>query len=53
MANTGYKFLTKSGIYFRTGIYLGAYYGIIGDDLAFVDRIMPMAMLDLSIGFKF
>jgi len=50
LGNVGYKFTTKSGLFFRTGVYLGSEFyssidGSSGVDFAY--------MLDLSIGITF
>jgi len=50
--NVGWKFVTKSGLYFRTGIYiglLGLFYKDGGNDLYYLPYIKP----DLAIGYCF
>jgi len=46
MANVGYKFLFSSGMYLRTGFYLGTDYELAMD-------AMVGGMLDFGIGIKF
>ena len=45
MANVGYKFVAKSGLYYRTGIFLGTDWGNVVDNVG--------GMFDFAIGFKF
>jgi len=45
--NTGYKFVTRSGVYFRTGIFIGGDFGYLLNENTFPIYIKP----DLAIGW--
>ena len=49
--NIGYKFITRSGIYFRTGVHIGG--GIIVPNMRKEDMFYYTIRPDLSLGYNF